>query len=165
MDFLSYLPAILGIPLGLLMFYSIWRKGIRSNAEKYLAYDHAGFGFAPHEPFWREMHKFTVVQLLSTHKLARLNHVRVSEVTVLMKDSYSFCKKKEQAILMCGSLKLNMILRLVTEKRYFSNAKVKTTRKQILAKAGPNDDQDFIDVMLSTMKDDIMCGQPHEKVI
>ncbi|MBA0672891.1 hypothetical protein Goklo_025371 [Gossypium klotzschianum] len=93
-----------------------------SNAEKYLAYDHASFGFAPHEPFWREMHKFTVVQLLSTHKLARLNHVRVSEVTALMKDSYSFCKKKKQAILMCGSLKLNMIVRLVTGKRYFSNA-------------------------------------------
>ncbi|MBA0675060.1 hypothetical protein Goari_016623 [Gossypium aridum] len=94
-----------------------------SNAEKYLAYDHASFGFAPHEPFWREMHKFTVVQILSTHKLTRLNHVRVSEVTALMKDSYSFCKKKEQAILMCGSLKLNMILRLITGKRYFSNAK------------------------------------------
>ncbi|MBA0822050.1 hypothetical protein Goarm_018870 [Gossypium armourianum] len=146
-----------------------------SNAEKYLDYDHTGFGFAPHEPFWRKMHKFTMVQLLSTHKLARLNHVRVSEVTALIKDSYSFCKKKEQTILMCGSLKLNMILRLVTGKRYFSDAEGEDDKEANLvmkysyetwvnehlvnrAKAGPNDDQDFIDVMLSTMQDDIMCG-------
>ncbi|PPS06379.1 hypothetical protein GOBAR_AA14266 [Gossypium barbadense] len=77
-----------------------------SNARKYLSYNHAGFGFAPYEPFWREMRKFIVVQLLSTHNLARLKHVRVSEVTALVKDLYSFCKKNEEAILMCGKLKV-----------------------------------------------------------
>ncbi|XVF21336.1 hypothetical protein REPUB_Repub12eG0082000 [Reevesia pubescens] len=101
----------------------------KSNAGKYLAYDHAGFGFAPYGAFWREMRKFAVVELLSNHRLATLKHVQVSEVNSFIKNLYSFCKKNKmspnQKISIGQKLEvltLNMILRIIAGKRYFTDA-------------------------------------------
>ncbi|XVF81233.1 hypothetical protein PTKIN_Ptkin15bG0139600 [Pterospermum kingtungense] len=94
----------------------------------YLAYNNAGFGFAPYGAYWREMRKLAMVELLSTHRLATLKHVQVSEVHAFVKCLYLFCKKNEQRPNQIkisishrlGVLTLNMILRLIAGKRYFS---------------------------------------------
>ncbi|GMI73485.1 cytochrome P450, family 82, subfamily C, polypeptide 2 [Hibiscus trionum] len=198
-----------------------------SYAGKYMAYDHAGFGFAPYGPFWREIRKFTMVELLSTHKLAKLMHVRVSEVNALMKSLYTFSKQPNQKISMdekLGVFTLNVILRLVAGKRYFSDAEgvedkearrvmkiykqfsylmgvnaisevvpflkwmdkwswqvkaMKCAAKEMnhlveswvdehIAKRleiGSYQHQDFIDVMLSAMDDEMVFGHTRDKVI
>ncbi|KAE8709343.1 Detected protein of confused Function [Hibiscus syriacus] len=196
-------------------------------AGKYMAYDHAGFGFAPYGPFWREMRKFTMVELLSTHKLAKSTHVRDWEVKALMKDLYTFFNKPNQTISMDEKLEvftLNMVLGLVAGKRYFSNAEgvddkeahrvmkiykqfsylmgvkaisevvpflkwtdkwswqVKAMKRasqemnhlveswvdEHIAKGignGSNQHQDFIDVMLSAIDDEMVFGHTRDKVI
>ncbi|XVF01009.1 hypothetical protein REPUB_Repub04eG0050900 [Reevesia pubescens] len=99
----------------------------RFNAGTYLL--NAGFGLAPYGPYWREIRKFAVVELLSAHRLAALKHVQVSEVNSFIKNLYSFCKKNEQSPnqkISIGQklevLVLNMILRIIAGKRYFTNA-------------------------------------------
>ncbi|KAK8495674.1 hypothetical protein V6N13_100098 [Hibiscus sabdariffa] len=198
-----------------------------SNVGKYMAYDHAGFGFAPYGPFWREIRKFTMVELLSTHKLAQLMHVRVSEVNALMKNLYIYFEKPNQKISMgekLGVFTLNMILRLIAGKRYFSDAEgvddeeahrvrkiftqmsylmsvnavsevvpylkwmdkwswqVKTMKRaskemnnlvqswvdehiEKRLKIGSYQHQDFIDVMLSRVDDEMLFGHTRDKVI
>ncbi|OMP09865.1 Cytochrome P450 [Corchorus olitorius] len=103
----------------------------RSNAGTYLGYDHAGFGFAPYGEYWREMRKLAMIELLSTRRLETLKHVQVSEVNVLIKDLYLFCKKNEQSHNVEGNkmvishkfeaMALNTIIRMIAGKRYFSD--------------------------------------------
>ncbi|XP_022769908.1 cytochrome P450 CYP82D47-like [Durio zibethinus] len=101
----------------------------RSNAGIYLGYDHAGFGFAPDGEYWRKMRKLAMVELLSSRRLEILKHVQFSEVNAFIKDLYSFYKTNEQnpdpklAIShKFEVLTLNTMIRLITGKRYFSDA-------------------------------------------
>ncbi|KAK8347400.1 hypothetical protein V6Z11_A06G014800, partial [Gossypium hirsutum] len=45
-----------------------------------MGYHKAMIGFAPYGPHWRQMRKFTTIELLSNHRLNLLKHVRESEV-------------------------------------------------------------------------------------
>jgi hypothetical protein len=49
-------------------------------ATKHMGYNYAVFGFAPYNPFWREMRKIATLELLSNRRLEMLKHVRDSEV-------------------------------------------------------------------------------------
>lgn len=53
-----------------------------------MGYDNAFFALAPYGEYWREMRKIATVELLSTHRLEQLKHVRDSEILSLMKDLY-----------------------------------------------------------------------------
>ncbi|PON75046.1 Cytochrome P450, E-class, group I [Parasponia andersonii] len=52
---------------------------------KYLGYDSAAFAVSPYGQYWREVRKMATLQLLSTHRLESLRHVRVSEVDSFIK--------------------------------------------------------------------------------
>ncbi|PON59364.1 Cytochrome P450, E-class, group I [Trema orientale] len=52
---------------------------------KYLGYDSAAFALSPYGQYWREVRKMATLQLLSTHRLESLRHVRVSEVDSFIK--------------------------------------------------------------------------------
>ncbi|XVE78137.1 hypothetical protein DITRI_Ditri13aG0119800 [Diplodiscus trichospermus] len=200
----------------------------RSNAGTYFAYDHAGFGFAPYGAYWQKMRKLAVVELLSNQRLRTLKHIQTSEVNAFIKNLYSFCKENNQKISIdqgLGVLTLNMILRLIAGKRYFSDAgdieddeeakhfiklskgfsyfigvntlsevvpflkwmdiwswQVKSMKRMSKEmdslveswvdehklkrlKIGANNNQDFIDVMLSEIQDDSMFGYTRENII
>ncbi|MBA0802735.1 hypothetical protein Gohar_013009 [Gossypium harknessii] len=205
----------------------------RSNAGTYLAYDHAGFGFASYGAYWLEIRKLAVVELFSVHRLALLKQVRVSEVNAFIKNLYLFCKKNEQVPnqnISVGPrlevLVVNMIVRMIAGKRYFTDAdgevheeakrliklikefasvlattavsevfpflkwmdkwsnQVKSMKRiskemeslietwvdehklKKLKTEENNSNQDFIDVMLSTIKDGhAMSGHTREKII
>lgn len=49
-------------------------------AAKHMGYGYAVFGFAPYSPFWREMRKIAMFELLSNRRLDTLKYVQVSEV-------------------------------------------------------------------------------------
>ncbi|GMP48288.1 hypothetical protein CsSME_00015694 [Camellia sinensis var. sinensis] len=60
----------------------------KSLALKLMAYDHAVLGFAPYGPYWRDLRKLAMIELLSSHRLEILKHVRDSEVNFFMKEVY-----------------------------------------------------------------------------
>nr|AYM55644.1 cytochrome p450 [Croton stellatopilosus] len=99
----------------------------KSSHGTYLGYNYAAFGFATYGPFWREIRKIVVIQLLSNHRLKSLKHVQVSEVNGLIRDLYSRCittgKQSSNKIVISEifeHLTLNMITRMIAGKRYFS---------------------------------------------
>ncbi|KAK7410007.1 hypothetical protein VNO78_00464 [Psophocarpus tetragonolobus] len=96
------------------------------TAAKILTYDYASFAFAPYGDFWRQMHKITVSELLSTRRAELLRGIRESEVQRLLKELQKEWVEKsggsgELLVEMkqwFGYMNLNVILRMVAGKRY-----------------------------------------------
>lgn len=96
-------------------------------ASKLLGYDLAMFGFAPYGPYWREMRKITTIELLSSHRIDMLRHIRASEVETAIRDLHKMWVRKgsaESGVMVdmkqwFGELTLNIVLRMVAGKRYF----------------------------------------------
>ncbi|MBA0653132.1 hypothetical protein Goklo_020335 [Gossypium klotzschianum] len=177
----------------------------------YLAYDHAGFGFASYGAYWLEIRKLAVVELFSVHRLALLKQVLNQNISVGPR---------------LEVLVVNMMVRMIAGKRYFTGAdgevheeakrliklikefasvlattavsevfpflkwmdrwsnQVKSMKRiskemeslietwvnehklKKLKTEENNSNQDFIDVMLSTIKDGhAMSGHAREKII
>ncbi|CAK7339460.1 unnamed protein product [Dovyalis caffra] len=95
-------------------------------ASKLLGYDLAMFGFAPYGPYWREMRKITTIELLSSHRIDMLRHIRASEVEAAIRDLHKMWVSKgsaESGVMVdmkqwFGELTLNISLRMVGGKRY-----------------------------------------------
>ncbi|XP_037495848.1 xanthotoxin 5-hydroxylase CYP82C4 [Jatropha curcas] len=56
----------------------------KSSLGKYLSYNYAAFIFATYGPYWRDMRKIAVIQLLSNHRIKLLKHIQVSEVFLFL---------------------------------------------------------------------------------
>ncbi|KAK3015136.1 hypothetical protein RJ639_006286 [Escallonia herrerae] len=97
------------------------------RAAKHFGYNYAMFAFSPYGPYWRELRKITSIELLSSHRLELLKHVRVSETEICIKELYKvWSEKKNYSGLVLvemkqwfGDLTLNVILRMIAGKRYF----------------------------------------------
>ncbi|XP_010451089.1 PREDICTED: cytochrome P450 82C4 [Camelina sativa] len=103
-------------------------------AAKHMGYNFAVFGFAPYSAFWREMRKIATIELLSNRRLQMLKHVRVSEISMGVKDLYSLWVKNGGSEPVIVDLKswledmtLNMIVRMVAGKRYFGGTGSETS--------------------------------------
>jgi len=94
-------------------------------AAKIMGYNYAVFGFAPYSPFWREMRKIATLELLSNRRLEMLKHVRVSELSMGIRELYnSWVQNRSQPVAVelnrwLEDLTLNMVVRMVAGKRYF----------------------------------------------
>ncbi|PIA45575.1 hypothetical protein AQUCO_01600049v1 [Aquilegia coerulea] len=93
-----------------------------------MGYNYAMFGLGPYGPYWREVRKIAIIELLSNHRLELLKHVRISEVNTSLKELYQLWttsdKNEKGSVLVdiqrwFGDLTLNMIIRMVAGKRYF----------------------------------------------
>ena len=60
----------------------------RSLAIKLMGYDHGSFVFAPCGPYWRDVQKLAMAELLSNRQLEMHKHVQDSEVKILIKELY-----------------------------------------------------------------------------
>jgi hypothetical protein len=97
-------------------------------AVEHLGYNYAMFGFTPYGPYWRELRKIVTLQLLSNRRLEVLSYIRVSEVKASVEELYKLWSAKKNGsgqILVelkqwFGDMSLNVILRMVVGKRYFS---------------------------------------------
>jgi hypothetical protein len=97
-------------------------------AAKHFGYNFALLGFAPYGSYWRELRKIATLELLSNRRLELLSYIRVSEVETTLQELYKlWTKKKNESgqILVeleqwLGDMNLNVILRMVAGKRYFS---------------------------------------------
>ncbi|CAJ1973351.1 unnamed protein product [Sphenostylis stenocarpa] len=93
------------------------------TAAKILTYDYASFAFSPYGDFWRDMHKITVSELLSTRRAELLREIRDSEVQSSLKELYrTWVEKRGDSLVEMkqwfGKINLNVILRMVGGKRY-----------------------------------------------
>ncbi|KAM3289554.1 hypothetical protein P3S67_017842 [Capsicum chacoense] len=95
-------------------------------AAKHMGYGYAVFGFAPYSPFWREMRKIVMFEILSNRRLDTLKHVQVSEVDIGIQELYKLWVNNNSERPMLVELKrwfedltLNVIVRMVDGKRYF----------------------------------------------
>ncbi|KAL3531080.1 hypothetical protein ACH5RR_010402 [Cinchona calisaya] len=91
---------------------------------KYLGNNHAMFSLAPYGPYWRDVRKMVTLELLTSHRLEKLKHVRASEFSNWMKDLYSLCSKNNclPAKVTLNEwfelLTINTIIRLLVGKRF-----------------------------------------------
>ncbi|KAK6773086.1 hypothetical protein RDI58_028324 [Solanum bulbocastanum] len=95
-------------------------------AAKHMGYGYAVFGFAPYSPFWREMRKIAMFELLSNRRLDTLKYVQVSEVDIGIQELYKLWVDNNSDRPIRVELKrwfedltLNVIVRMVAGKRYF----------------------------------------------
>ncbi|OMO55647.1 Cytochrome P450 [Corchorus olitorius] len=85
------------------------------------------FGFAPYGSYWREIHKIAAIELLSTHRIDLLNHIRAFETETAIRELYKSWLDKggaETRVLMdmkqwFGDLTHNTSWRMIGGKRYF----------------------------------------------
>ncbi|KAG5567235.1 hypothetical protein RHGRI_002702 [Rhododendron griersonianum] len=99
----------------------------QSGASKYLSYDSAAFSFSQYGPYWRDIRKLVVIELLSAHRLEQFKHVRVSEIDASIKELYRLGKTNQpnEAVEITSwveQLTLNIITRMVSGKRYFDRS-------------------------------------------
>ncbi|XP_068655764.1 cytochrome P450 CYP82D47-like [Aristolochia californica] len=94
---------------------------------KYLASDYAMFAFASYGPYWREVRKIAVSNLLSTQQVDRLKEVRSTEIDFCIKELHKLWLKNGKAPLKIemkqylSDLSLNNIARAICGKRYFGS--------------------------------------------
>ena len=98
------------------------------SAAKILGYNYAAFSFAPYGPFWREMQKLSLLEILSTRRLSDLMHVQVSELQAVIKDLYILGKDNKwvnsKRVVMSEwfeHLTFNVVLTMIAGKRYFND--------------------------------------------
>ncbi|XP_059626242.1 cytochrome P450 CYP82J17-like [Cornus florida] len=92
-----------------------------SSAGTYLGYNYAAFGFGPYGPFWREMRKLALLELLSSRRLDTLRYVRVSELDTSIKELHLLAKKSNNRVIISEwleQLTLNIVVKMIAGKRY-----------------------------------------------
>ena len=107
-------------------------------ASKLLGYDYAMLGLSPYGPHWRHVRKLTMLELLTSHRLQKLQHIRVSEVQTSIKNLYELClknkKNNEKNALVemktwFGDITLNTISRIVVGKQFSTAVDVSNTNE------------------------------------
>ncbi|XP_027356532.1 isoflavone 2'-hydroxylase-like [Abrus precatorius] len=103
-------------------------------AAKHLNYNSKTVGFASYGDYWRNLRRLTTVELFSTHRLAMLTRVREEEVELLVKQIFEECKGQEMSKVDLKSkfveLSFNMMLRMISGKRYYGKHEVAQEGKE-----------------------------------
>ncbi|CDP15065.1 unnamed protein product [Coffea canephora] len=96
-----------------------------SSFNEYVGYNYAAIGFAPYGPYWREIRKIVMLELLSNRRLERLKHVRISEIENNIKvlfDGWKSSSNDPPAKVNMGKwfedLFLNIMVRKISGTRY-----------------------------------------------
>ncbi|KAI9201491.1 hypothetical protein LWI28_024238 [Acer negundo] len=95
-----------------------------------MGYNYAMVGFSPYGPYWRQVRKITVLELLSNHRLQTFKHVRETEMRASVKEIYELWwdrnkdsenNKYKVSLEMkkwFGDVTLNVIYKIIVGKRY-----------------------------------------------
>ncbi|CAN1273735.1 Demethylepipodophyllotoxin synthase [Linum perenne] len=88
-----------------------------------LGYQRSMVGFSPYGPYWRKIRKIATLELLSSHRLQLLRHVREAEVNVAIKELYGYwCSNERNGVVTVemdswfGDIALNVILKMIVGK-------------------------------------------------
>ena len=93
----------------------------KAMATELMGYNYANFALATYRPYWREIRKIVVLELVSQHRLRMLAQVRVSEVNKFIIDMYRTCntnkgspgKVKIDLKKLFGDLVVNIVAKII----------------------------------------------------
>ncbi|TXG69157.1 hypothetical protein EZV62_004092 [Acer yangbiense] len=89
---------------------------------KYVGYDNAIFAFAPYGHYWRNIRKIAITELLSTHRVEMLKHVRSSAIDTFIRDLNMVCQDQAPKVVIMSELMehltFNMSLKLIAGKQF-----------------------------------------------
>lgn len=88
---------------------------------KYFAYNYASFAISPYGKYWRDIRKISTVELLSTRRLEKMQHVRASEVRSCIKDLFKESRRGTGKISVCKWFEytsFNIVIRMIVGKRF-----------------------------------------------
>lgn len=96
-----------------------------SLAAEHYGYNYARFSFSNYGPYYCQVRKLVLQNVLSSTRLEKVKHVRISEVEVSIKELYNSCCKGENPNTINISkwfekLTLNIIVKMISGKRYVS---------------------------------------------
>ncbi|CAN1273723.1 Demethylepipodophyllotoxin synthase [Linum perenne] len=80
-----------------------------------LGYQRSMVGFSPYGPYWRKIRKIATLELLSSHRLQLLRHVREAEVNVAINNERNGVVTVEMDSWF-GDIALNVILKMIVGK-------------------------------------------------
>ncbi|KAJ4974760.1 hypothetical protein NE237_007934 [Protea cynaroides] len=137
-----------------------------SASSNHLSYEYALMALAPYGPYWRQVRKWVVLELLSNRRLESLKHVRYAEIDNCIKDLYAFWVRnnrnqiKVEMNRVFRDLILNIALKIVVGKRYLSvvnvenneeNQRIQSTMIEYLHYVGVSVASDVLPSFLSWM--------------
>ncbi|KAH9767463.1 Xanthotoxin 5-hydroxylase CYP82C4 [Citrus sinensis] len=102
----------------------------KTMAMELLGYNFSVISFAPYGNYWRQSRKIAIIELLSSHRLEKLKHVRESEVKASIQRLYKSCissssSRKVVLVDMIHWLEgtvLDVVLRIIAGKRHNSQS-------------------------------------------
>ncbi|KAK9748544.1 hypothetical protein RND81_02G065600 [Saponaria officinalis] len=126
----------------------------RRRSGKHLNFEWTTIGSASYGPFWRDLRRLASVELFSTVRLNMLSGIRDEEMRSLVKGLFVLGKEERVQVEMksrFSELAFNIIMRMVTGKRYFGaeiegveEAKVfRKIASDVFALAGASNPVDF----------------------
>jgi len=103
-----------------------------------MSYNQAMFALAPYGPYWRKIRKLTISEILSPQQVRQQRHLFESEVQESIKELFDLWRsnKNESGYALVdlkqwfSHLIFNMVLQMITGKRYFSAATVDDEKAQ-----------------------------------
>ncbi|GAV75066.1 p450 domain-containing protein [Cephalotus follicularis] len=109
-------------------------------AVKIMGYDDSMLGFAPYGPYWRNMRKLVMAELLSSSRLELLKHVRDSEIKLFIKELYELCVKNGGHVMVdmkekLGDLAMDIIVRVIAGKQYLGTNRTENGESRRCQKA------------------------------
>ncbi|MFQ6666589.1 hypothetical protein Gotur_032882 [Gossypium turneri] len=105
----------------------------RTLAAELLGYNFAMFGFSSYGPYWRHVRKIATLEVLSNYRLAKLRHVRESEIRAAIKRLYELVTNNcsEPVVVEMKrwfwTLNINTVFKIVIGKRY---SEVETSQEE-----------------------------------
>ncbi|XP_068653848.1 cytochrome P450 CYP82D47-like [Aristolochia californica] len=98
-----------------------------SAAGKYLAYNYTMIGLAPYGSLWRDSRKLATIELLSSHRLESLKHLRATEVGLSIKHLHELWEQNNKLPVKVDmkewfvDLTFNTIVMMIAGKRFFGS--------------------------------------------
>ncbi|KAH9300181.1 hypothetical protein KI387_011764, partial [Taxus chinensis] len=92
----------------------------RLSAGKHIGYDHKVFTLAPYGSYWRNLRKMCTIQILSATRIDSFRHIRVEEVSALIRSLFDSCQREDTPVNMkarLSDLTFSIILRMVANKK------------------------------------------------
>ncbi|KAL5780384.1 hypothetical protein ACOSQ2_011121 [Xanthoceras sorbifolium] len=92
-----------------------------------MGYNYAMVGFSPYGPYWRQVRKIAVLELLSNHRVQMFKHVRQTEMKAAVEEIYELWDRNKTSEnykvsldmkKWLGDITLNVIYKITVGKRY-----------------------------------------------
>ncbi|KAD4888578.1 hypothetical protein E3N88_20651 [Mikania micrantha] len=91
----------------------------RLLAGKILGSNYSNLGWSPYGDHWRNLRRISTLELLSSNRLNEFHDIRADEGRLMIHKIISVCSSPVNLTLIFHEMTLNMIMRMISGKRYF----------------------------------------------